>query len=78
MSRVVRVTLDVVGSVAPDPQYEIVIGEVIRANKWRLICDTLCGNAVREDDLALPLQIVEDVFTSAVGRTIGIAQALAF
>lgn len=78
MSRVVRVTLDVVGSLDPDPQYEIVIGEAIRGNKWRLICDTLCGTAVREDDLALPLQIVEDVFTSAVGRTIGIARQLVF
>lgn len=76
MNRIVRVSIDLMGSGFPDPQYQINIVEQVRRGPSRVVCDVLTGDAVREGDLALPLQIMEDVFISAIGRTLGIYQTL--
>jgi hypothetical protein len=76
VERIVRVTLDVVGLRYPETVYEMVVGESVRRNSVRKICDLQLGEAIRQADIALALQIVEDVFTSAIGRTLGIYTAL--
>jgi hypothetical protein len=78
VERIVRVTIDVVGLRYPESVYSLVVGESIRRNALRQVCSLEVGESIREADLALSLQIVEDVFAAAVGRTLGITQALEF
>lgn len=78
MARIGKVTLELKPITWDSDQLEIVVLEQLRTARIREVCRVQCGTQVHAEDMELVTQIVEDVFLSLVGRTIGVADRLVF
>jgi hypothetical protein len=78
MKTIVKVAAELVALREDGSQYAILIREKVRSGSVRTICDVNVGETVRDGDLDLVMQILEDCFAAAIDRTIGRQLVLAF
>jgi hypothetical protein len=58
--------------------FEVQVWEQIRTATPRQICALQLGTSISDDDLAMLMQIMDDVLRSALGRTNGIQGELTY
>jgi hypothetical protein len=73
-----RITVDLAEVNWEGDSFEFRVTEQIRTAKQREICTFQQGGTVHDEDLELLTQVIEDTIRAGVGRTIGLAQRLAF
>lgn len=78
MARVIRIAIEIFDFDPSGQRYAIHVSESIRTAKPRTLIALHAGSGIRDEDLELTAQVVDDAIRSAVGRTLGITQTLPF
>lgn len=78
MARIIRVSMDINAHWNMENILTLVVEEQIRTARPRRISDILIGSTVRSEHVDLAVQIAEDSFRAAIGRTLGVQQQLPF